>query len=67
MITIKADQTACQGYGNCVLAFPDAFDLTDSGFVQLLTAEGSDDAAEKVRAAVRDCPTAALSSSLDAG
>ena len=65
MITIKADQDVCQGYGNCVLAFPGAFDLDDNGIVQLLQPEVSDDAAGDVRAAVRECPSEAISSSLD--
>ena len=64
MITIKVDKDSCQGYGNCVLNYPDAFDLGADAVVELLKSEVADDAADKVRAAVRDCPATAISSSL---
>jgi len=35
VITIKADRSVCQGYGNCVLADPHLFDVDDEGLVVL--------------------------------
>ena len=64
MITIKVDQDVCQGYGNCVLNFPEAFDLSPAAVVELRLAEVPDEAADRVRAAVRECPASAISSSL---
>ncbi len=39
MATIKVDLSKCQGYANCVVTSPDAFDLGDDGKVVLLTRE----------------------------
>lgn len=65
VISISVDQDVCQGYGNCVLHFPEAFDLGPSSVVELLQAEVSDDRAELVRTVVLDCPAGAIASSLD--
>ncbi|MDH6676669.1 ferredoxin [Rhodococcus sp. LBL1] len=61
MATINVDLTKCQGYANCVVASPDAFDLGDDGKVVLLTKEVSADALAEVEEGVRSCPAAALS------
>lgn len=61
MITIKVDRGVCQGYGNCVLADPETFDLDDGGLVTLRTAEVGADRAAAVRRAAYDCPTEAIS------
>jgi ferredoxin len=66
MIEIRTDENACQGYGNCVLNFPEAFDLSPSAVVELKLSEVPDSDADKVRAAIAECPAAAISSSLDA-
>jgi ferredoxin len=57
MTKIKVNRETCQGYGNCVIAFPEAFDLDDDGLVVLKrdTADGSE--ADPLRRAVYDCPT----------
>ena len=57
MTAIKVNRGTCQGYGNCVIAFPEAFDLDDDGLVVLKrdTADGSQE--ESLRRAEYDCPT----------
>ncbi|MFI6956564.1 ferredoxin [Nocardia sp. NPDC050408] len=59
---IVADRGLCQGYGNCVTAAPNFFDLDDAGMVLLLrpTAETADEQAA-VRQAIPVCPMSAIS------
>lgn len=57
---VSVDLTRCQGYGNCVSAAPDVFDLDDAGLVVLLVEEPSADRADAVRLAVQMCPVAAI-------
>ena len=56
------DRVRCQGYGNCVIAAPEFFDVDDSGHVVLLIAADDlpDDRTAEIKQAVRDCPVAAL-------
>jgi ferredoxin len=56
------DRVRCQGYGNCVIAAPDVFDVDDCGHVVLLIAADDlpDDRTADIKQAVRDCPVAAL-------
>jgi ferredoxin len=56
------DRGTCQGYGNCVIAAPDVFDVDDSGHVVLLIAADGlpDDRTAEIKRAVRECPVAAL-------
>jgi len=56
------DRSKCQGYGNCVIAAPDVFDVDDSGHVVLLIAADDlpDDRIAEIKQAVRDCPVSAL-------
>jgi ferredoxin len=56
------DRVRWQGYGNCVIAAPDVFDVDDSGQVVLLIAVDDlpDDRTAEIKQAVRDCPVAAL-------
>ncbi|MFC9514964.1 ferredoxin [Nocardiaceae bacterium NPDC056970] len=61
MATIKVDLSKCQGYANCVVTSPDAFDLGDDGKVVLLTREVTPDKLAEVEEGVRSCPAAALS------
>jgi ferredoxin len=59
---IAIDLGLCQGYGNCVSAAPDFFDLDDSGQVLLLKAVAeTDEDQAAVRAAVAQCPMSAIS------
>lgn len=60
MTVVTADLSVCQGYGNCVIAADDHFDLDDSGVVVLLKATVADADRERVGQAVRSCPVAAL-------
>lgn len=59
---IVIDLGICQGYGNCVTAAPDFFDLDDSGLARLLRATAD---TPQEQAAVRDaislCPMSAIS------
>jgi ferredoxin len=59
---VLLDRMKCQGYGNCVIAAPDVFDVDDSGHVVLLIAadELPDERTAEIKQAVRDCPVAAL-------
>jgi ferredoxin len=56
------DRARCQGYGNCVIAAPDVFDIDDSGHVVLLIAADDlpDDRTAEIKQAVRECPVGAL-------
>lgn len=57
---VRVDLDKCQGYGNCVAAAPDVFDLADNGLVLLLEETQSDDRAEDVLQAVKLCPVQAI-------
>ena len=61
MIEITLDLARCQGYGNCVSAAPDVFDINDEGQVYLLVDDLADDRVEELRAAAVVCPVAAIS------
>jgi ferredoxin len=61
MIRIKVDRGVCQGYGNCVLASPDTFDLDDDGLVVLRDEQVDPARRDEVRRAAYDCPTDAIS------
>ncbi|MDF3311066.1 ferredoxin [Rhodococcus sp. T2V] len=58
---VVVDLGICQGYGNCVTAAPDFFDLDDSGQVLLLraTAETAEEQAA-VQGAIPVCPMNAI-------
>lgn len=59
---VAVDLGLCQGYGNCVSAAPDFFDLDDSGqAVVLQAAAETDEEIALVRAAVPLCPMGAIS------
>jgi len=63
MTKIKVNRDTCQGYGNCVIAFPAAFDLDDDGLVVLKrdSINGADgEEAEALRRAAYDCPTESI-------
>ena len=58
---VVVDLGLCQGYGNCVTAAPDFFDLDDSGQVVVLraTAETPEEQTS-VRGAIPMCPMNAI-------
>jgi ferredoxin len=60
MPSVQADLGQCQGYGNCVAAADDTFDLDDDGVVVLLRAEIPESDRDRVEAAARSCPVSAL-------
>jgi ferredoxin len=55
---ILVDLDKCQGYGNCVVAAPEVFDVSDAGKVLVLNPDSSDLAG--IRRGVRECPARAL-------
>ena len=61
MADVTADLAVCQGYGSCVLAAEDYFDLDDSGVVVVLRTEVPESDRRRVQEAARSCPVAALS------
>jgi ferredoxin len=60
MITIKADRDVCQGYGNCVLADPDLFDVDDEGLVVLSSETVRPEGLAAAKRAAYDCPSEAI-------
>jgi ferredoxin len=60
MISIKADRGACHGYGNCVLADPEVFDVDDDGLVVLRHTTVGDERLPAIRRAEYDCPNRAI-------
>ncbi len=60
MVKIEADRDLCIGAGNCVLSAEVVFDQDDDGVVVLLTEEVPDGEQERVREAVKLCPSGAL-------
>ncbi|WP_250282816.1 MULTISPECIES: ferredoxin [unclassified Frankia] len=60
MITIRVDRDVCQGYGNCVLADPEIFDVDDDGLVVLSQATVAGERLPAVRRAEYDCPSKAI-------
>ena len=57
---IEADRDLCIGAGNCVLSAEVVFDQDDDGVVVLLTEEVPEDQEDRVREAVKLCPSGAL-------
>jgi len=57
---ITSDVHLCQGYGNCIAADPEHFDLDDDGLVVVLRDSVGDGEQETTAVAVRSCPVAAL-------
>ncbi len=60
MAVLRADLGVCQGYGNCVIAAEDYFDLDDGGVVVLLRTSVDTGDRGRVEQAVRSCPVSAL-------
>ena len=58
---VAVDYDLCQGHAECTVEAPEVFELGDNEQVRLLDASPPDLLVEKVRAAVRYCPTHALS------
>ena len=59
-IVIEVDPTRCDGFGNCVAAAPDIFDLDDEGKVRLKQTQVDATRLDAVRRAAYDCPVTAI-------
>ena len=57
---VVADYDLCQGHAECTVEAPEVFTLGEQGRVTILDAQPPAILADKVRAAVRYCPTKAL-------
>jgi ferredoxin len=57
---VQLDLDRCQGYGNCVVAAPEVFDLADDGTAVLLEAAPPPERAAAVRRAAALCPAQAI-------
>ena len=60
-VRIRIEPTRCEGFGNCVNAAPDIFDLDENGHVVLKTEAVDDSRINVVRRAVYDCPVNVIS------
>lgn len=60
---VQADREMCIQAGNCVMVAADVFDQDDDGIVVVLDedVQSSGEIAERVREAVKLCPSGALS------
>jgi ferredoxin len=60
-VKVFVDVSVCQGYGNCVTAAPDFFDLDESAQAMVLKATvDTPDEERDVRGAMRLCPVSAI-------
>lgn len=57
---VVADPDMCQGHAMCVLEAPGLFTVPKRGTVEVLVREVTPDNEDAVRAALRHCPTQAL-------
>jgi ferredoxin len=60
-IHIMIDPTRCEGFGNCINAAPDIFELDADGRVYLKKQTVGDDRIDVVRRTVYDCPVNVIS------
>jgi ferredoxin len=58
-LEVRVDRERCMGSGNCAFRSPQTFDLGDDGIAVVVGDPAADE--ERVRHAVDDCPTRALS------
>lgn len=58
---VGIDLSRCAGYGNCIEAAPDIFDMSDDADVAVVLIENpGPEYAEQVRKAARVCPAEAV-------
>jgi ferredoxin len=57
MVKALGDRESCRGYGNCLIAAPNIFDVDDDGLVIVLKEEIAEDELSAVERAAYDCPT----------
>lgn len=60
MVKVHADEGVCIGAGVCVMTSEAVFDQDDDGIVVVLTEEVPADEEDRVRDAVKMCPSGAL-------
>jgi ferredoxin len=60
MVKVQADRDVCIQAGNCVMVADAVFDQDDDGIVLVLVDEVPDDELDRVREAVKLCPSQAL-------
>ncbi|MEW2548263.1 ferredoxin [Streptomyces sp. NPDC047002] len=60
LLRITVDVGRCQGYGNCVMADADHFDLDDDGLVVVLRDDVSAGEQADAAEAARSCPAEAI-------
>ena len=60
MTKIKVNRDTCQGHGNCVMAYPAAFDLDDDALVVLKRDSADNADSEALRKAAYNCPTQSI-------
>jgi ferredoxin len=61
MSTLDVNRALCQSNGVCEGLAPAVFEIDDDGVLQLNTVQIGRDQLDRVRLAVRSCPTRALS------
>ena len=59
-LRIAVERGSCNGYGNCVRAAEDIFDVDDDGLVVLNEEVVGDERLEQIQRAAYDCPTASI-------
>jgi ferredoxin len=60
-VRVEIDLTRCAGYGNCVEAAPEVFQMSDvADIAEVLIAEPAADLSESVHKAARVCPADAV-------
>lgn len=64
-LVVEVDLDLCVGFGDCVDASPDAFELNDEGLAELTDPEGVD--RETLLEACRSCPVDALRATTEDG
>jgi ferredoxin len=60
MARIHIERSTCEGYGNCVSACPDIFDLDDEGIAVFDQDAASTVSLDDLRRAAYDCPTESI-------
>ena len=58
---IQVDYNRCTGHGLCELEAADVFEVGEAGVVEVLVEEPGEDRRAEIEAAVKVCPTQALS------
>jgi ferredoxin len=58
---VVVDFSICDLHGLCVETAPEVFQIGDDGALHVVNETPAEDLRAKVRAAVRDCPTGAIS------